>query len=332
MFDVHAHAIPDGLIHTLRRDGPSLGVEIVDTDRGTQVRVADGPPSAPLDPLLSDLPARLAAMDRGGVDVQVVSPFIGLTAYSLPAEAGARYSRLFNELMASTAAQAPDRLRALATVPLQSGDLAARELTYAVEHLGMAGVEIGTSRPGGQVDDPDLEPFWAAANHLRCLVLIHPMSGTSHHEPYFLGNLVANPAQTTLAAARLMFGGVLDRFPDLRICLVHGGGFLPYQAGRLEHGFATYGQRWGARLDTSPAELIRRFSYDTVLHSPTALRALLDQVGADRVLVGTDYPFAMGDDDPAGTLAAVPALTSAQHDLIRRDNARRLLTPRDLDE
>jgi aminocarboxymuconate-semialdehyde decarboxylase len=327
MIDVHAHGIPDGFRHALADGGAALGVEFIDTGNGTKVSFAGINTSAPLKPELADHDVRLAAMDGAGISVQLVSPFIDLVGYALPGPAGATYSRLVNELMAETVRRHPDRLRALATVPLQDGELAAEELRHAVTVLGMAGVEIGTHTPDGHLDDPQLEPFWAAAAELGCLVLLHPLSGGSAQTPYFLGNLVGNPAETTMAAARLMFGGVLDAYPGLEICLVHGGGFLPYQAGRLEHGFQTLGTTRGAKLRTSPRELLTRFHYDTVLHSGPMLRTLIDLVGAERVLLGTDYPFEMGDADPITTLATIPDLTTADRDLIVRENAERIILP-----
>lgn len=304
--DVHAHCVPDGLAPALARQ--SFGVDV-----------------PPMDPLLLDVPARLEAMDRMGVDLQVVSPFIDLTCYWLPDAAGRRYSRLFNELMASTVAQAPDRFHALGTVPLQSGKAAADELVHAVTKLGMVGVEIGTDTGSGQLDDDDLEPFWEAAAGLGCLMLLHPAAGARDRLPYLLAYLVDNPADTTRAVARLMFGGVLDRHPGLKVCLVHGGGFLPYQVGRLQRGFTVYGTQHGARLTSAPLDLLHRLYYDTVLNSVDAIRLLIDLVGVERVLLGTDYPFALGDLDPLATLAAVPGLDDGDRKLIEHGNAQRVL-------
>lgn len=320
--DVHAHCVPDGFLPALARE--RLGVEVVRDGEATRIQFA-GIRTAPLVPSLSDLPARLAAMDRTGVRRQIVSPFIDLLGHALDEAAGRRYCALFNDLMAQTVKRAPDRLSALATVPLQAPAAAAEELHRAVSELGMVGVEIGTDAGSRQLDDAELEPFWAAAAGLGCLVLIHPNAAARQRLPYFLSNLVGNPADTTLAAARLMFGGVLDRHPQLRICLVHGGGFLPYQVGRLEHGFRTFGDRHGARLASAPRDLLARFYYDTVLHSPGMLGTLIDLVGPERILLGTDYPFPMGDPDPMATLAAIPGLDERGRELIAHGNVERVL-------
>ncbi|MFI0374135.1 amidohydrolase family protein [Actinomadura sp. 1N219] len=318
--DVHAHCVPDGLIPALKAQGAAHDIEVIESGGETRIRLGSST-TGPLDPRLSDLPARIATMNETGVERQLVSPFIGLTAYHLPEAAGRWYSRLHNETMAQTARTAPHRFSPMATVPLQSPGAAA-ELAYAVEQLGMAGVQIGTDSGAGNLDDDSLEPFWEAAENLRALVLIHPSASARVQLPYRLGNFVGNPSDTTVAIARLMFGGVMDRHPDLRICLVHGGGFLPYQAGRLERGFRVYG---GDGIKTSPLELLRRLYYDTVLHSPTRVRTLVDLVGIDRVMLGTDYPFDMGDPDPQGTLAKIPGLRDRDRLQIARTNADRLI-------
>jgi aminocarboxymuconate-semialdehyde decarboxylase len=320
--DVHAHGVPDGLTQALRAAPHSLGVEVLGDEAAPRIRFA-GTVTPPLEPVLSDLPVRLEAMDRMGVDRQLVSPFIDLTGYPLDAATGRAYCMLFNDLMAETVRRAPDRLSAFATVPLGFGQAAADELVRAVSELGMVGAEIGTDTGSGQLDDDQLEPFWEAAAGLGCLILIHPNAAARVELPYLLSNFVGNPADTTLAAARLMFGGVLDRHPDLRICLVHGGGFLPYQVGRLERGFTVYGERWGARLRSSPRELLGRLYFDTVLYSADMLSTLIGIVGPERVLLGTDYPFAMGDLDPLTSLAG---LDEKSRELIGHDNVARLLT------
>lgn len=320
--DVHAHGVPNGLIPVLKAQGSAYDIEVVESSGETRIRLGSVT-TGPLDPRLSDLTARIATMNRTGIERQLLSPFIGLTAYHLPDAAGRWYSRVHNETMAQTTRTAPHRFTPMATVPLQSAG-AADELVYAVEQLGMAGVEISTDTGNGNLDDDSVEPFWEAAENLRALVLIHPSASARVQLPYRLGNFVGNPSDTTLAIARLMFGGVLDRHPDLRICLVHGGGFLPYQAGRLERGFRVYG---GDHIKTSPLELLRRLSYDTVLHSPGRVRTLIDLVGLDRVLLGTDYPFDMGDPAPQRTLAAIPGLREHERRQIARKNAERLIRP-----
>nr|WP_052477691.1 amidohydrolase family protein [Kibdelosporangium sp. MJ126-NF4]CEL13341.1 2-amino-3-carboxymuconate-6-semialdehyde decarboxylase [Kibdelosporangium sp. MJ126-NF4]CTQ99032.1 2-amino-3-carboxymuconate-6-semialdehyde decarboxylase [Kibdelosporangium sp. MJ126-NF4] len=318
--DVHAHCLPNGLIPALKAQGTAYDIEVIESGGETRIRLGSAT-AGPLDPRLSDLSARVETMNRTGVERQLLSPFIGLTAYHLPDPAAAWYSRLHNETMAHTARTSPHRFTPMATVPLQSVS-AASELVYAVEQLGMTGVEISTDTGAGQLDDDRMEPFWEAAENLRAPILIHPSAAARTPLPYRLANFVGNPSDTTVAIARLMFGGVMDRHPNLRICLVHGGGFLPYQAGRLERGFRFYG---GDKIRTSPLELLRRIYHDTILHSPARVRDLVDLVGIDRVVLGTDYPFDMGDQDPRGTLAGIPGLRDRDRARIARENAERLI-------
>jgi len=325
-FDVHAHCVPAGVLETLAREGGRYGIELVDRDGVRAARIAGRVVTGPLRPDLADTGRRLATMDRAGIAVQILSSFVDLTAYALDARAGARYARMFNEAMAATAAAHPERFLALATVPLQAPELAAAELRHAVRELGMVGAELATTVDGTELDDPGLRPFWAAAEELGCLLLVHPHQSLAGRgvARYFLGNLVGNPAETTVAVAHLVFGGVLERFPGLRVCVVRGGGFLPYQAGRLERGWSAGPEGARAHLPRGPGEWLRRLYYDTVLHDPRALAFLVAAVGADRVLLGTDYPFEMGEPDPVGLVCAA-GLTEAQRASILDGNVRRFL-------
>lgn len=320
--DVHAHCVPVGLLETLERDGGRYGVEITSRDGTRAARIAGRVETPPLRPDLVDVDARIAAMDRARVRTQVLSSWIDLTAYALPPDAGARYARMFNEHLAATAALHPDRFLAVCTVPLQSPERAAQELRHAVERYGMVGVEIATTVDGTELDDPGLDVFWRAAHDLGCLVLVHPYRALAGRpmKRYFLNNLVGNPAESTLAVAHLVFGGVPERFPDLRICVVHGGGFLPYQWGRLDRGYHAAPRLTAGQLTRPPSEWLRRLYFDTVLHTPQALRVLVDLVGVEHVVLGSDYPFEMGDPDPVATVEAVPGLDDAGRQLILRGN------------
>jgi aminocarboxymuconate-semialdehyde decarboxylase len=328
-YDVHAHCVPTGLLTLLEQDGGRFGVELVQTDAGRAARFAGGVTTPALRDDFDDVGRRLAAMDAARVDVQLLSSWIDLTAYSLPVADGVRYARAFNELLAETVAANADRFRGLCTVPLQKGEAAADELRHAVTHLDMVGVEIATTIDGRELDDADLEPFWAAAAELRCPVLVHPYASLAGRgvRRYLLGNLVGNPAESTIALGHLLFGGVLDRHRELRLVVVHGGGFVPWQSGRWDRGFEAvpHATRTGD-LASRPTELLRRVHFDTVLHDPRVVGMLVEWAGADRVLLGSDYPFPMGDPTPVDTLEQVPGLSAADEQLILGGNAERLLT------
>lgn len=306
-YDVHAHCVP-----------PSLAAEL-ETHLGATYE-------SPRADLL-DVGARLAAMDAAGVDVQVLSCWIGLTGYTLPAARGAHWARTFNEALAAMIAEHPRRFLGFAHAPLQAPELAAEELRYAVDDLGMVGAQVATTVAGADLDDDGLEPFWSAAAERRCLILVHPdqvLPGRPRPR-YFLNNTVGNAAETTIAVAHLVCGGVLERHPGLRVCVVHGGGYLPYQAGRLDHGYAARPDLAGRRLSRPPSEYLRSLYYDTVTHSARALRFLIEFAGADHVVLGSDYPFEMGDADPVRGLGTVPLLTAEERRLILHDNLHGLL-------
>jgi aminocarboxymuconate-semialdehyde decarboxylase len=321
VYDVHAHVVPEALVDLIRADGHRFGIELVQGEKGLAVvfngRVTAGPLRRPL----TDRGPRLESMDAAGIDVQVLASWVDMTGYALEGPSGAGYSRRLNEIIAEEAAIAPDRFLAMGTVPLQAPEAAAEELDYLVRHLGMIGVEIATTVDGVDLDQAELDPFWAKAEELACHVLIHPYQPLGGIElRNHMDNMVGRPAETTVAIGNLMLSGVFDRFPGLQIVLVHGGGFLPFQLGRLEHGFRAMPHLAARHASRSPAEIASGLLYDTVLHSPTAIAALISLVGADRVVLGSDYPFEMGDLDPLTTLRATPGVGPDELKMITETN------------
>jgi aminocarboxymuconate-semialdehyde decarboxylase len=217
----------------------------------------------------------------------------------LPAEQGVAWSRLLNDCAAADL-DGVEGFVALATVPLQDPVEAAFELRRAVEELGMRGVMIDTNVAGRSLLDLPLDPFWEMVSHLGVPVVLHPFNTPAEDRlaRFYLNNVVAYPYETTLAAAEIIFSGLLDRFPGLRVLLVHGGGFLPYQIGRLDRAWLT--REENRRLcGKPPSAWLRSFYYDTLSHDAASLRFLIDRVGFDRVLLGSDFPFGMGDPNPA---------------------------------
>jgi aminocarboxymuconate-semialdehyde decarboxylase len=317
--DLHCHFVPPALIDRLEKEGPAHSITV--TERGT-VSFAERAATQSIPAGMLDLEERLRWMDEQGVDVQVLSAWMDFSAYELDPEDGAWLARTLNELTVDALGAHPDRFRAMAAVPMQAPGLAADELGYALEELGMIAVEIGTAIAGAELDDPELEPFWVAAEALDAMVLVHPPNRSLGYERlrnYFFDNIVSNPAEETIAAAHLIFGGVLERHPELRVFLTHGGGFLPYQIGRQDRGYAARPALTATRLGSPPSTFLRRFFYDTVVHSPDALRFLVERVGADRVLLGSDYPFPMGDPEPVATVRGA-GLDAAETDAILGSN------------
>ena len=325
-YDVHAHTCPPELIDLLRADGHRFDVEVLDAGGQVSLVFAGKRTVGPLPAELGDTPARLAAMDAAGVDVQLVSHRTELSGYVLGAESGARYARAFNRILADDVARTPGRFLALGTIPLQNPAAAAEELRYAVQDLGMAGVEIASSVDGTTLDAADLEPVWEVANELRCLVLLHPLPlrGVDLSK-YFLANTVGRPADSTIAAAHLIFGGVLERHPDLVLCMVHGGGFLPYQIGRMQKGWTVKPDLAAQRLSIPPLEILKRIHFDSLVHIPQVISYLTGLVGAERVVMGSDFPYEMHERQPVRAIEAVPGLSDADRALILGGNVERIL-------
>jgi aminocarboxymuconate-semialdehyde decarboxylase len=299
--DLHCHFIPPRLIDRIETEGRAHSIDI--TDRGTvSFAGRDATQSFPAGML--DLDDRLVWMDNQDVDVQVLSAWMDFSAYVLDEADGMWLARSLNELTAEAIAGQSDRFRAMAAVPLQAPEAAASELRYAVSELDMVAVEIATSVVDEELDNPLLEPFWDAAEQLDVLVLIHPYAsiGSERLQRYFLTNIVGNPAEETVAATYLIYGGVLERHPRLKVCLTHGGGFLPYQIGRQDRGFQSKSGLTATHLGAAPSSFLQRFYYDTVVHSAETLRFLTERVGAERVVLGSDYPFPMGDPEPVATV------------------------------
>jgi aminocarboxymuconate-semialdehyde decarboxylase len=324
--DIHCHYIPPALIERIRGEGRTHSIELLEVGGGVTVSFAGRHTTQVVPAGMLDLDGRLQWMDECGIDIQVLSPWIDFSAYVLDSEDGAWLARRLNETTAEAIATRPDRFRAMAAVPLQEPEVAAGELAHAVKTLDVRAVEIGTSVRDRELDDDGLAPFWSMVEQLDVFVLVHPSGsfGRDRLARYFLTNIVGNPAEETAAAAHLIFGGVLERHPQLDVCLTHGGGFLPYQIGRQDRGFASKPEVTARRLGRPPSELVRSFTYDTITHGHEALRFLVDQVGADRVMLGSDYPFPMGDPNPVKTVTDA-GLPDDAVDAILGGNAQRAL-------
>jgi aminocarboxymuconate-semialdehyde decarboxylase len=328
VYDVHAHIVPTELMDFLRADGPSLGLELFPTNDGKEkLRVAGRQELGPFPQNLFDLDARFAAMDEGGVDIQLVGHRTEFSAYALPGEQGARYSRAFNKILADLVSEHPTRMIGLGTVPLQDPPRAAEELAYLVQELGMAGVEIATHVDGTPIDQAGLDPFWEAANELRCLVLFHPNDPLRGLDlgRYFMDNIVGRPAESTVAIGYLLLSGVFERYPDLVLCMVHGGGYMPYQIGRWDKGYKMVPHLVGANLSKPPLEYVRKLYFDSLVHIPETMSYLLELVGPTQVVVGTDYPYEMAERAPVAFVDSIPELRTEDRAAILEGNVTRIL-------
>lgn len=263
----------------------------------------------PLFAEFTDVSAKLAAMDRKGIDVSVLSPAPPTFTYWADEELAVEVTALVNDGVAEMVAQRPDRLRGMGILPMQHPQAAIAELERIVSVHGFRSIEIGTGIEGTKLSDPRFRPVLRRAGELGVFVLTHPyyIGNKAGLEDYYLTNLIGNPLETALMVADLMFSGTLDDLPDLKIGLAHGGGFVPYQIGRLVRGHAVR-EETRASSGTSPLDLLRRFYFDTVVFEPQAIGFLAGLVGADKVFLGTDAPFDMGDEEPLKTIAGAAGL------------------------
>ena len=274
-------------------------------------------------PNMVDVAVRLADMDAAGIDLQIIMPPPGQCTYTVPADLATQAARIINDGMAAFCAQKPERFQALGTLPMQDSGASITELERLMG-LGLKGVQILTSIGGRELSDPAFAPFWARTEALGAVVLIHP-NGFTHAERmerFYFNNVIGNPLETTLALHYLIFDGVLERHPELKLIAVHGGGYLASYSGRIDHA-------WGARTDAHgnlphpPTTYLKRVFVDSVVFTPHQLRGLIEVFGADKVLMGTDYPFDMAESDPVGHVCGA-GLDDATVAAIAGGNARRL--------
>jgi|SRR5579883_180477 aminocarboxymuconate-semialdehyde decarboxylase len=293
--DTHTHVLSDRAIKRLQKEIPRLGLKLTPIDADNSVIEVAGTPYKPFPRGGHAIERRLADMDAALVDMHVLSATPQTWLYGQEAGVGVAASILQNDEMAALVKQFPDRFAAIATLPIQAPERAADELRRAMTKLGMHGAMIGSNVGGKNLDDPSFEPLWAAAAELDAFMVIHPgnVAGADRLRSYYLTNLIGNPLDTTIAAACLIFGGVLERYPRLNFVMVHGGGFIPYQGMRWVHGWQVRPEP-KAHLSHSPEKYLDRFLYDTILHSKKTLELLIDLVGADRIFLGSDYPYDMG--------------------------------------
>ena len=293
--DTHTHVLTEETAALLRKEAPKVAVTITPVDAESATLDVASVVYRPFPRGGFDLARRLHDMDAMGVDVQVLSATPQTYLYNQDASLGTTTAAIQNDQIAKLVKQNPQRFMGIATLPMQAPEKAADELKRAMTKLGLRGTMFASNIMGKNLDDPSFEPVWATAEELGAFIFIHPnnVAGVDRMKSYYLNNLIGNPLDTTIGAACLYFGGVLDRHPKLTIVLAHGGGFTPYQAARWEHG-------WHVRpepkknIAKQPVDIAKRFYYDTILHSAPVLEFMIERVGADHVMLGSDYPYDMG--------------------------------------
>ena len=273
---------------------------------------------------------RLQKMDEEGIDVQAMS--INSFWYGVDRDLAHRLIDVQNEKLGQMCKAYPGRLVAFASVALQFPDLAAQQLEDGVKHLGLCGAAIGPSMEGGEeLSSTRFDPFWAKAEEMQALIFVHPQdSATSTgvrarvQGNGVLGNVIGNPLETTIFLSHMIFEGTLDRFPNLKLCLAHGGGYLPSYADRMDHGCLVFPEQCKKPIKKHPTEYLKQLYFDSILFTPEALRHLVAVVGPSQIVLGTDYPFPWSE-TPVDHLLATPGLTDAERVAILGGNARKLL-------
>ena len=313
--DLHNHVIPPTIVDALTRDPARYGLAI--EEKGGKRWFNSHGRLAELQKAYYDADAKVAWLDENRLDVAVVSVGPPIYFYWLSAERGLEAARLANDGIAQMVAKHPQRLRGMAHLPMQDPDAAVTELERVVKEYQFKAVEVGTSIEGKPLADPGFRKVLKTIEQLGCFVFTHPYQCLAQGgmDEYYLSNFIGFPLDTTMMVAHLMYSGALDELPKLKILLPHGGGYVPYQIGRFIHGFNVRPEP-KMKTRTSPAELLRRFYFDTLTHDPQAVRHLINRVGADRVVIGSDHPFDMGPPDVVGAIDAIPDLTASEREYV----------------
>ena len=326
--DIHAHLVPQGLWQTVAAGRDWYGTRF-EADEGLGSTITAGKRSRIGTPKVRFTPEeRLADMDAQRVDVQVLSIHMPLVGYHLPPAQGRQLARDVNDEIAAMTRQWPKRFAGLATLPLQDVNAAIEELDRAVNVLGLKGAELDTVVNGDNWDEPRFLPLFKAAEAMGAVLFFHPQPQhnflAQRGAQYGLANSIGVIVEDTLVVAILIFGGILDACPDLKVCIAHGGGLACFGMGRLDHGWQV---RTEARvhIQRPPSSYQRRLYYDCVVGSEASLRFLIDSVGIDRVVLGSDWPFVRWDPSPVAWLEGLPRLTREEKDQILWKNVSALL-------
>jgi aminocarboxymuconate-semialdehyde decarboxylase len=323
VIDVHAHWYPPEWVALMEREGDANGAKMGRNARGNVTATIPGL-SVSFQPQYTDIGSRLKTMDKAGVAMHALS-LTQPMAFWAPPDFGRKLCQTFNDACVALHQQYPDRFVGLAMLPMQDAALALTEFDRVAKLPGIRGIYMATHINGRNLDEKDFWPVYARCEERGFPILLHPVNpvGGERMRSYHLRNFIGNPTETAIAAASLIFSGALDAFPRLDVVLPHSGGVFPNLIGRWDHGATVRAEV--KDLKNPPSHYLRRFHYDTVAHSTAILMNLVRQVGADRVVCGTDFPADMSDVDPVRTVERLTELSTGERDMILRGNAARLL-------
>lgn len=318
--DIHTHIMPEQMPNWTKKFGYGEFIHLEHRNCEACMMKADKLFRVVEDNCFNEK-ARLKEMDDTEVTIQVLSTIPVLFNYWAQPKDGAETSRFFNDHIAATVANEPKRFIGLGTVPLQDIDLAIQEMERCVTNLSMPGIEIGTNINGLNLSDPLFFPFYEAAEKLNCSIFVHPweMMGENQMQQYWLPWLVGMPAETSRAICSMIFSGVFEKFPNLKIAFAHGGGSFPFTLGRIKHGFDVRPDLVAVDNNTSPEKYIGQFWIDSLVHDKKAMEFLLESIGEDNICMGSDYPFPLGEHHPGKLIEEMKLGTESTHKLLYKN-------------
>jgi aminocarboxymuconate-semialdehyde decarboxylase len=323
--DIHHHYVPTNLLGEAKRHGKTLGVELKENQGTKSLSFAGGPPFV-LHPELPAVEERLNMMQDSKLALAALEAHTATLGYRLTGEQGEIWCRVYNEGIKELITRHPDRFVGIASVPLQEPARAAKVLEDAVRDLKLCGGYIGSNVNGSYYNGNNFDPFWAKAQELDALIVMHPedVAGADKMNPYGLRLICGNPADSALCLGYMTYSGVFDRFPDLKLCVLHGGGFFPYHLGRFDQGWhVRYGAR-AAQAKKPPSAYLKNLYYDNMVYRVDTIDYLRKLAGADHIMVGTDYPYNLGDWKAVEKIEALDCPES-EKELMLEGNAKKLL-------
>ncbi|MGH7826917.1 MAG: amidohydrolase family protein [Candidatus Binatia bacterium] len=324
--DVHHHYVPPELLEETKRHGKAFGVEVVESPDGKVGFSFGGSPRHVLQPALMGIDKRLEVMEQGKVAVATVEANTNSLGYQLTGAQGESWCRMYNQCVNELVKKHPYRFVGMAAVPMQDPMRAAKVLEDSIAQHKFRGAFIGTNVNGRYYNSTDFDPFWAKAQELDVLIVMHPehIAGAERMGTYGLNAVCGNPADSTLALGFLIFSGVFDRFPNLKLCALHGGGFFPYHLGRFDQEYRTGRGARPAHCSAPPSAYLKNLYFDTLVYTVDTLEYLKKKVGGERLLVGTDYPYTLGDWMAVDKVEALDCPDAEKEAMLHR-NARNLL-------
>jgi aminocarboxymuconate-semialdehyde decarboxylase len=323
--DIHHHYVPQQLIEETQKHGKALGVEVRE-DKGSWSLSFNGSKPHRLQPPIFDVEKHIEIMDQGQVGLATLEANTNSLGYRLNGSQGEAWCNLYNDCSQLLAKQRPDRFIGMAVVPLQDAKRAARVLEHAIVDLKFAGAFIGTNVNGQYYNVTDFDPFWAKAQELDIMIVMHPehIAGAERMTEYGLNAVCGNPADSTLSLGYMFYSGLFDRFPNLKLCALHGGGFLPFHLGRFDKEFVTGQKTRPALAKQPPSAYLKNLYFDTLVYDVDTLEYLKAKVGTAKLMLGTDYPYTLGDWMAVEKVQALKC-SDADKEAILVGNAKRLL-------